>query len=272
MATPVDANYLRARSGLLDALAALGPLRAAVVLVGAQAVYEYIRDQAADFAVSPFTFDADLALVPELLAEDPRIIDAMKNAGYTLADQPGIYKRDDGVQVDLLVPEAVGGRKGRGAELGVHGDRAARQVRGLEGALISRRLMTIGSLGAEDSQTFEINVAGPAALLVAKIHKLAERVDANDVTRLNNKDAFDIFRLVRAVDVDELASEVEVLLASPISAPVTVTAITRFRELFETAAGTGTQLVAQHVEGLEDRATIVGMSVTLSQDLIEGGG
>ncbi len=45
MATPHnDANYVRARSGLLDALDALGPLRSATVLVGAQAVYEYTRD------------------------------------------------------------------------------------------------------------------------------------------------------------------------------------------------------------------------------------
>ena len=72
MATPVDANYVRARSGLLDALTALGPLREAAVLVGAQAVYEYTRDHAGDYAVSPFTFDADLALIPELLVEDPR--------------------------------------------------------------------------------------------------------------------------------------------------------------------------------------------------------
>ena len=63
-----------------------------------------------DYAVSPFTFDADLALIPELLVDDPKVIDAMQKAGYSLTDQPGIYRRDDGVQVDLLVPEAVGGR------------------------------------------------------------------------------------------------------------------------------------------------------------------
>ena len=89
MATAIDPNYVRARSGLLDALAGLGPLRAAAVLVGAQAVYEYIRDQAGDFAVPPFTLDADLALIPELLVEDPKIIDAMGSAGYAAADQPG---------------------------------------------------------------------------------------------------------------------------------------------------------------------------------------
>lgn len=269
MATPVDANYVRARAGLLDALAALGPLRDAAVLVGAQAIYEYTRDQAEDFAVSPLTFDADLALVPELLIEGPRIIDAMSQAGYTLTDQPGIYRREDGVQVDLLVPEAVGGRKGRGADLGIHGNRASRQVYGLEGVLVSRKLMTIGALGDGDDRAFEINVTGPAALLVAKVHKLAERVAANDVSRLNNKDAFDIFRLLRAVDIDELATEVRVLCAEPISAPATVEAIARFRELFETATAAGTQLVVQHVKLLEDPATITRASVVLSRELLE---
>ena len=98
MAAAIDPNYVRARSSLLDALAALGPLRAAVVLVGAQAIYEHTRDHADDYAVAPFTFDADLALIPELLADDPNVIDAMRNAGYGLPDQPGIYRRDDGVQ------------------------------------------------------------------------------------------------------------------------------------------------------------------------------
>ena len=45
----------------------------------------------------------------------PKVIDAMQNAGYILTYQPGIYRRYDGVRVDLLVPEAVCGRIGRGA-------------------------------------------------------------------------------------------------------------------------------------------------------------
>ena len=45
--------------------------------MGAQAVYEYVRDQAGDFGVPPFTLDADLALIPELLVDDPKVIDAM---------------------------------------------------------------------------------------------------------------------------------------------------------------------------------------------------
>ena len=269
METVVDANYVRARSGLLDALAGLGPLREAVVLVGAQAVYEYTRDQAADFAVPPFTLDADLALIPELLVGDPKIIDAMGSAGYTAADQPGIYRRDDGVQVDLLVPETVGGAGRRGARLGVHGNRAARQVRGLEGALVSRRPVIISALAPGDQRTYEISVAGPAALLVAKVHKLAERNDANDVRRVSNKDAFDIFRLLRAVDIDELTAEIRLLEGEAISATVAAEAMVRFCELFGTATGTGTLLVAEHVAGIENRDVIVASSVALSEELIK---
>ena len=269
MEAPVDGNYIRARSGLLDALAALGPLREATVLVGAQAVYEYVRDQAGDFGVPPFTLDADLALIPELLVDDPKIIDAMGSAGYTAADQPGIYRRDNGVQVDLLVPETVGGAGRRGARLGVHGNRAARQVRGLEGALVSRRPVIISALAPGDQRTYEISVAGPAALLVAKIHKLAERSDANDVRRVSNKDAFDIFRLLRAVDTAELTAEIRLLEGEVISATVAAEAIVRFCELFGTATGTGTLLVAEHVAGIENRDVIVASSVALSKELIE---
>ena len=272
MATPVDANYVRARSGLLDALTALGPLREAAVLVGAQAVYEYTRDHAGDYAVSPFTFDADLALIPELLVEDPRVIAAMQNAGYSLTDQPGIYRRDDGVQVDLLVPEAVGGRSGRGAMLGVHGNRAARQVRGLEGALVSRRPMTVRALATGADRACQVSVAGPAALLVAKMHKLADRIDADDNRRINSKDAFDVFRLLQAVDAVELIDEINILTSAQVSAEVTAEAVAGFRELFRTPTGAGTVLVAEHVTGIEDRDVIVASSVALSEELLEGMG
>ena len=239
------------------------------MLVGAQAIYEHTRDHAGDYAVSPFTFDADLALIPELLADDPRVIDAMRNAGFGLTDQPGIYRRDDGVQVDLLVPEAVGGRSGRGAGLGVHGNRAARQVRGLEGALVSRRRMTVPALADGDCRAYEVNVAGPAALLVAKVHKLMDRVDADDNRRINSKDAFDIFRLLQVVDPVDLIDEVNLLAAAVVSAEVTADAMAGFHELFGTPTGAGTVLVAEHITGIEDRDVIIASSIALSQELIE---
>ena len=99
MATPIDPHYIEARAVLLDALDALAPFREAVILVGAQAVYVHTQAVDSDFAVSPFTFDADLALDPELLIgqpgaiQPPLITEAMQAAGFTLTGQPGIYKR-----------------------------------------------------------------------------------------------------------------------------------------------------------------------------------
>ena len=265
---PVDPNYVRARAGLLDALMALGPLRAATVLVGAQGVYEYTREVDDHFAVAPATFDADLVFIPELLIDDPKIPQAMSEAGYVLGDQPGIYRRDDNTQVDLLVPQIVGGRRGRGADLGVHGSHSARQVRGLEGALVSRRPMAIGSFSAEDHRSFEIQVAGPAALLVAKIHKLSDRADEQGSPRLNNKDAFDVYRLLLAIQARELAEEAANLRVHSRSQEVTEEALTKFSELFGADSGTGTQLVVDHVGPLENPDFIAASVVALAQELL----
>ena len=265
-AYPVDPNYVKARAGLLDALEAMGPLRQAAVLVGAQAVYEHTREVDDRFAVAPATYDADLAFVPELLVDDPRIPDAMLQAGYVLGDQPGIYRREDNTEIDLLVPEIVGERPGRGASLGIHGTRAARQVRGLEGVLVSRSGMVIGALSPEDHRSFDLQVAGPAALLVAKIHKLRDREES---PRLNNKDAFDVYRLLVAIQAQQLAEETATLLEDGRSRGVTAEALAEFAEFFGAESGTGTQLVVDHVGPLEDAAFIAGSAVALGQEFLD---
>ena len=266
-AFPIDANYIKARAGLLDVMDAMGPLRGAAVLVGAQAVYEYTREYDADFAVAPLTFDADVALAPELLVDDPRIPEAMAAAGYNLTDQPGIYKRDDGTQVDLLVPERVGGRRGRGASLGVHGNRAARQVRGLEGALVSHRVMAITGLGPLDDRSYDMRTAGPAALIVAKTHKIMDRSNEPGTTRLNDKDAFDVFRILRSLDTQELAAETQALLDHHLSRDVTVEALSFFGDLFGAVTATGIQMIVRSVRGLEDSDVVAASAVELSLDL-----
>ena len=58
-------------------------------------------DNACSFALSPFTYDADIALDPGLLGSSPTIVDAMSRAGFQLEEQPGLYRRGRS-QVDLL--------------------------------------------------------------------------------------------------------------------------------------------------------------------------
>ena len=95
-----------------------------------------------------------------------------------------------------MVPEAVAGPGRRGVRLGPHGERTARKARGLEGALVDREPHELASLGG-GSRRVGVKVAGPASLLVSKLHKLAERLD--EPGRLKDKDALDVLRILRAV-------------------------------------------------------------------------
>ena len=74
------------------------------------------------------------------------------------------------------------------AALGAHRD-----------CLVDKGTMTIAALEDGDDRAFSIAVAGPAALVVAKTHKIAGRRDEAK-GRLKDKDALDVFRLMRAVD------------------------------------------------------------------------
>src|SRR6266851_454499 len=70
--------------------------------------------------------------------------------------------------------------------LGAHRapNRAARKARGLEGALVDHETREIGSF--DGPRRFAIAVAGPAALLVSKLHKLAERAQEAGRTRMRS--------------------------------------------------------------------------------------
>lgn len=272
METSYDQNYIDARETLLDAVEALGPHSDAVILVGAQAIYAHTAGDDDDFALSPFTYDADIALAPELLPSSPAIVDAMSRAGFRLSDQPGLYRRDGGGQVDLLVPEAVGGGGRRTARLGVHGNRAAMKVHGLEGALVSHTHRRIASLVSDADRSCILKVAGPAALLVSKVHKIGERLEAPQAHRHAqfHKDAYDIYRLLRAIGTAEIDEEFGILQSHEISSRVTSEALSMFESLFGSRSDTGTDLLVRAVGPVEkDPAFIIESSVALSLDLLE---
>lgn len=199
----VDELYILARRVLLDALDALGTHRAAVVLVGAQAVY--LRVGESDLAVAPFTTDGDLVIDPKVLADAPPLEEALRVAGFApKTDQSvGVWVTSRSVRsgviaevaIDLLVPQAVSPGTGRrAARLTGHDPRAARIVRGLEGALVDQDLVLISSFESADTRGHRLQVAGPAALLVSKLHKISERQESS---RQNDKDALDVLRLLR---------------------------------------------------------------------------
>lgn len=128
--TSFDPVHVAARQTLPDALDALGKQRAGIVLVGAQAIY--LRVGTAGLSITPYTTDVDLGLRPELLAPTPELAACMRSAGFEHADassvgiwvvEHDIQGSPPRVQVDLLVPEAVGGPgdEARGSRRTSHG-------------------------------------------------------------------------------------------------------------------------------------------------------
>jgi hypothetical protein len=260
-----DAVYVQARRVLLDALEALGDQRGALVLVGAQAIYLHTGE--GDLAVAPYTSDGDIALDPSELSETPRLEEAMRAGGFVLdLQQPGVWVGPEGVMIDLLVPEAVGGGGRRGARLGEHGNRAARKARGLEAVLVDNEPTEIAALAADDERRFEIAVAGPAALLVAKLHKLGERQDV--AGRSEDKDALDVLRLLRAIPTQTLAEALDVLRGDVRSGVVTLEAVDYLRALFAEPTSPGSQMAARATTPLEDADVVSASSAALASDLL----
>jgi hypothetical protein len=263
-------EYLAARRALLDALEALSEHIDSIVVVGAQAVY--LHTGAAELAVAEFTTDADLALDPDGLGSDPRLDAALAARGFAPDDaQPGIYWSADRIEVDLMVPETLGGAGRRGARLGPHGNRAARKARGLEAALVDQRGFVLQALAPDDDRAIEVRVAGVAALLVAKAHKLGERMERAP-KRMEPKDALDVLRLLRASETDELAETFRQLLADVRAGGVTREALDYFQALYTGADAPGLGLVRDAVAGLEDPAVIGASMQTLAEDLLRAVG
>lgn len=183
-----------ARSTLLDALIALRQHRESVVVIGAQVVY--LHTGSAPVAVAEATKDSDVGIDLRTLGDDPLIDEAMRRAGFhqdLVHGQPGSWLSPSGIPVDLMVPDAIAGSGRRSVQAPPHDKRALRRAVGLEAAIVDNSQMTIRALAAEDDREVEARVAGPAALLVAKLHKLGERQERAP-ERLVDKDAYDVYR------------------------------------------------------------------------------
>jgi hypothetical protein len=259
---------IRSRSVLLDALAALGAHRDAVVVVGAQAVY--LRAGKVDVALAEATKDSDVALDPRVLADDPLVEQAMRGGGFLPAasGQPGAWVDQDGIPVDLMVPERFAGSGGRrGARIPPRSRTATRRASGLEAVLVDHGEMEIPALALDDDRAMVARVAGPAALLVAKLHKLGERLGKPD--RLNDKDAHDIYRLLRAVATAELAVAFGRLLDDEVSEAVTLRAIDWMKELFAAGPqGLGSRMAGRAEDGIGDPDEVSASVAFLADDLV----
>lgn len=273
----MDDVYVAARGALLDALEALTPHFAAVTLVGAQAIY--LRVGEAHVAVAAATTDGDLALDPEQLRDAPPLERLMREAGFQRKRGEGgellvgIWAKTVNVAagaqvtVDLLMPEGVAPASGRrAARLAGHETGSVLKVPGLESALVDADVMQVAALDPDDRRAQGVRVAGPAALLIAKVHKILDREERP--SRLKDKDALDVFRLLRGTPTADMVRRCSLILADGRSADSAREALGAFRGLFSGIGSAGVQMALRSTEGLMDSDELTASLTALAGDLL----
>lgn len=269
----VDELYIAARQALLDGLEALGDHRDALILVGAQAIY--LRVGEADLAVAPYTTDADLVVDPARLAEIPPLEQALRAArfrpqsnssvGIWVTTRP-LGTRQIDVSVDLLVPAGASrNAQSRAADLTGHDRRAARNVQGLDGALVDHDVKRVSSLDSADPRTFELAVAGPAALLTSKLHKISDRTGTG---RFSDKDALDVLRLLRGTGTDDLSRRYKLILRDEKSRQSAERGLELLQLQFVQRGSMGAEMMSRAAGGLADPDELEASARLLGEELL----
>lgn len=254
------------RAALRDALSQLGDAAEAVILVGAHAIY--LHAGRAETPLAPATKDADLTIDVRRLGDEPLLERAMEDAGFHRDDvsgQPGAWIGPSGVPVDLMVAPSQSGADGRrGARIPPHSSTAARRTAGMEGVLADNVVLPID---CPDGTTFEMRVAGPAALLVSKLHKIAERRAIGRT--LEDKDAHDVYRLLQAIPTSDLAFRWKTLLRDERARHEARAALGHLRELFASGPTAPGAMMAGRAEAVVGDPDRVAASVAvLADDLL----
>jgi hypothetical protein len=264
---------VRTRKALLDALEALEDQLDALIVIGAQALY--FHTGAVEVAIPEETKDADIGIDRGKLRDDPRIEEAIEKAGFRKdlqRPQPGGWLSPDGIPVDLMIPEAMAGPAAsnrRGARVPPHDKGSMRRATGLEGAIVDSTAEAIRSLDPQDERAFTVRVAGPGALLVAKLHKIGERNEKSGA-RLRDKDAHDIYRLMVAISAADLAERSTQLLSDPFSAATTEQALDYLEQLF--AAGpeaVGSVMAGRAETGVGEPEIVSASAAALAQEALD---
>lgn len=270
----IDPEYVAARRVLLDALQALAEHGPAVIVAGAQAIY--LRTGAASLAIAPYTTDGDLAIDPASLGNVPELSAAMESAGFALSAEPGIWEahvvvegRDVLIPLDLIVPEGVASGAGRrSARLSGHRARAARRALGLEAALVDRSPMAIAALDPTDERCIEAEVAGEAALLIAKLHKIHDRVESRRVVRVNDKDAADVVRVMRKAAPAAIRETFVRLLQHPVAGGASTRALSLLDALFGRAGRPGTEMAVRALRLAMPADEVEALCVAYTRELL----
>jgi hypothetical protein len=261
-------EYVIARKVLLDCLGLLAEQFEALVLVGAQAIY--LQTPALDAGPPASTTDGDIAIDPDLLFENPDLAEVLETAGFRPHTSPGTWFSPEGVAIDLMVPRgALPPSTRRTALLKGHGESAARRSAGLELALRDNTTMELRALDPADSRIALVKVASPAALVVAKLIKLDERLSDARPDRVLAKDASDVLRILRYSDAAAIGASLGRSAKEGAGAGTIETAVDFLRSQIALRASPVIELAVEYHRQFEAGAQIATSFRTLAQRVID---
>lgn len=133
--------------------------------------------------------------------------------------------------------------------------------------MVDRSPLEVRALESHDHRSIAVNVAGISALLVAKLHKLAERETA--LQRTSAKDGLDVLRILQAAEPEELGARLQALGSSALAREVTLEARDQLARLFGRQNASGTSMAIRATVGLEDPATIAASCEALANGLLQ---
>jgi hypothetical protein len=267
----IPREYVIARRVLLDCLDLLAAQSGALVLVGAQAIY--LQTPVLDEGVPASTTDGDIAIDPDLLFENPDLAEVLESAGFRPHTSPGTWFSPEGVPIDLMVPSgALPASSRRTAPLEGQSERTARRTSGLELALRDNNTMELRALDPNDTRVALIKVASPAALVVAKLIKLDERIAGPKPDRILAKDASDVLRMLRYNDAAAIGATLGRFAAESVGSGTIETAVEFLRSQLALRTSPVVELAVEYHRQFETGAQITVSYRTLAQRLVDGYG
>jgi hypothetical protein len=121
--------------------------------------------------------------------------------------------------------------------------------------------MTVTALEPSDTRQFDVEVAGVAALLVAKAHKIHDRLQSNRPGRAEDKDAADVHRIMQTTSPTDVAARLATLRQHETAGPVTEAAISYLVELFGRRNREGAQMAARALQVAIPEAQVATLAV-----------
>ena len=132
--------------------------------------------------------------------------------------------------------------------------------------------MRITAMDAADSRAILVKVAGVAALFIAKVYKIVDRVESGRHQRTAfDKDAADVFRLIQSTPVAAMTTGFALALSKDVSQAVAESALNKADQLFGRERAVGVEMAIRAISvAAEAPETIAAVFVGYTSSLMAG--